>query len=171
MRLEPLCLVSMRYEESSWHQPYARQGDPEGVGEALGFGRGGGTVTGDVLRGDLVWANYPRRRDDGVWTPNLRGFIRTEGGSEILLSIHGQSIAQDSPRPLRAILARLELTTEDPVFTWLNTCFVVGEGEIDEDTEEWWLDAFVCVNERAGYPPALGAEPPARFRQGPRRDT
>ena len=170
MRLEPLCHISMRYEESSWHRPYSQHGDRGEGGEALGFGRGAGTVTGEVLGGRLVWANYPRRREDGVWTPNLRGFIRTEGGSELLLSVHGQSIDEDSPRPLRAILARLEFTTEDPAFTWLNTCFVVGEGEIDGDTEQWWLDAFVCVNEQAGHAPAIGAALPARFRQGPSRD-
>jgi hypothetical protein len=53
-----------------------------------------------------------------------------------LLSGHDQSIDEDSPRPLRAILARLEFTTEDPAFTWLNTCFVVGEGELDGDSEQ-----------------------------------
>jgi Protein of unknown function (DUF3237) len=167
MRLESLCRVSMRYGQSSWHRPY-RQHDVPG-GEALGFGHGTGTVTGEVLRGQLVWANYPRRREDGVWTPNLRGYIRTDDGSEILLSMHGQSIDQDCGRPLRAILARLEFTTEDPAYAWLNTCFVVGEGEIDEQTEQWWLDAFVCVNEQAAHSPAIGAEPPVRFRQGAAR--
>jgi hypothetical protein len=167
MRLEPLCHVSMRYQESSWLRPYGQHGDPGGGREALKFGRGAGTVTGGVLDGELVWANYPRRREDGVWTPNLRGLIRTEEGSEILLSIHGQSVDEDSPRSMRAILARLEFATEDPALTWLNTCFVVGEGEIDRETEQWWLDAFVCVNEQARYAPAIGAEPPGRFRQGP----
>lgn len=166
MRLEPLCRVTMRYEESSWHRPYRR--DSDRGGEALGFGRGTGTVTGDVLRGQLMWANYPRRREDGVWTPNLRGFIRTDASAEILLSIHGQSIDEASPRPRRSILARLEFTTEDPTFAWLNTCFVVGEGEINEDTEQWWLEVFICVNEQVAHRPAIGAEPPARFRQGPR---
>jgi hypothetical protein len=40
----------------------------------------------------------------------------------------------------------------------------VGEGEIDEDREEWWLDVFVCVNEQAQGPPAIGDEPPERYR-------
>ena len=44
-------------------------------------------------------------------------------------------------------------------------CFLVAEGEIDEEREYWWLDTYVCVNEQAQGPPALGAEPPARFRQ------
>jgi hypothetical protein len=122
-------------------------------------------VSGE-LESTISWANYPRRRQDGVWTPNLRGMIRTGDGSELLLSIHGHSVqeaAGDVHR--RAILARVELTSEAEPYRWLNTCFLVGEGEIDEDSEEWWLDAFVCVNEVAHGALALGAEPPERFRQ------
>ena len=158
MRLEPFCRVSMRYGASSWHRPYAGE-------EGLGFGQGAGTVTGE-LEGDLVWANYPRRREDGVWTPNLRGIVTTREGDDLLVSIHGQSVEERAPGHRRAILARVELTTEAGRWRWLNTCFLVGEGEIDEEREDWWLDIFVCVNELAGGPPALGAEPPPRFRQG-----
>ena len=61
--------------------------------------------------------------------------------------------------------SRIELTTQAEPYRWLNTCFLVGEGEIDEQREQWWLDAFVCVNEQAQGPPALGIEPPERFRQ------
>ena len=86
-------------------------------------------------------------------------------GEELLVSIHGQSIEQDAAGSRRAILARIELTTEAERWRWLNTCFLVGEGEIDEERENWWLDLFVCVNEQAQGPPAIGAEPPERFRQ------
>ena len=130
----------------------------------IGFGQGDGSVSGEI-EGTLVWANYPRRRQDGVWTPNLRGQITLHDGSEVLVSIHGQSVQEAGPTPRRAILARAELTTEADPYRWLNTCFLVGEGEIDEEREHWWLDTYVCVNEQAQGPPALGAEPPARFRQ------
>ena len=146
----------MRYGASSWHRPYGGE-------EGLGFGQGTGSVSGD-LEGALVWANYPRRREDGVWTPNLRGTISTRAGDEILVSVHGQSVEERGPGHRRAILARVELTTEAERWRWLNTCFLVGEGEIDEDSEEWWLDVLVCVNEQAAGPPAIGAEPPERYR-------
>jgi hypothetical protein len=100
-----------------------------------------------------------------VWTPNLRGVIATGDGSELLVSIHGQSVQEDAPDSRRAILARVELTTEVDQYRWLNTSFVVGEGEIDEGREHWWLENYVCVNDAAAGPPALGAEPPERFRQ------
>jgi Protein of unknown function (DUF3237) len=166
VRLESLCRMSMRYREASWHRPY---GSHAGAEERLGFGQGDGEVSGE-LEGRLVWANYPRRRQDGVWTPNLRGMITTRDGDELLVSIHGQSVDEDASGHQRAILARVELTTEAEPYRWLNTCFLVGEGEIDEGREAWWLDAYVCVNEQAQRPPAIGAEPPERFRQrsGPR---
>ena len=157
MRLEPLCRLTMRYQRGSWHRPY---GEP---GEGLGFGHGDGEVSGEV-EGELVWANYPRRRQDGVWTPNLRGVIALGDGAEILVSMHGQSV-DEQVEDVRAILARVELTTDAAQYRWLNTCFVVGEGEIDEEHEVWWLETYVCVNERAQGPPAIGAEPPERFRQ------
>ena len=165
MRLEPLCKLTMRYAQGSWHRPYGRalgQGE-----EGLGFGSGDGEVTGEI-EGALVWANYPRRREDGVWTPNLRGVVTTREGEEILVAIHGQSIEENAAGHRRAILARVEFTTEEGSYRWLNTSFVIGEGEIAEEREVWWLLTYVCVNEEAHGPPAIGAEPPERFRQGQR---
>jgi hypothetical protein len=83
----------------------------------------------------------------------------------LLVAIHGQSVDENAPGRRRAILARVELTTEAAPYRWLNTCVLVGEGEIDEEREDWWLDVYVCLNERAQGPPALGAAPPERFRQ------
>jgi hypothetical protein len=40
-----------------------------------------------------------------------------------------------------------------------------GSVKATEEREEWWLAIYVCVNEDAQGPPALGAEPPERFRQ------
>jgi hypothetical protein len=150
----------MRYADGSWHRPYGAREDGE---EALGFGQGEGAVIGE-LEGKVVWANYPRRRQDGVWTPNLRGVITLPDGTQLLVSIHGQSVEERGDDHRRAILARVELTSEAERYRWLNTCFLVGEGEIEEESEEWWLDTFVCVNEVAQGPPALGVAPPERFR-------
>jgi hypothetical protein len=162
MRLEPLCRLSMRYTEGAWARPF-------GGAEGAGFGWGDGTLSGEVLDGTVRWANFPRRREDGVWTPNLRGVIRIQDGAEILLSLHGQSVQEDSPSgERRAIVARVELLSEHEDYRWLNTSFIVGEGEIDEETDEWWLEAYVCVNQVVEHPPALGQAPPERFRQADR---
>jgi hypothetical protein len=161
VRLEPLCRIALHYLEASWHRPYCECGGDE---EAAGFGHGDGTISGEI-EGREVWANAPRRRQDGVWTPNLRGMIRAQDGNELLIAIRSQSVEEDGPGHRRAILAPVELTTEAAPYRWLNTCFLVGEGEIDETREDWWLDVYVCVNERAQGPAALGAEPPERFHQ------
>src|SRR6266550_4715862 len=142
MRLEPLCRVAMRFADGAWVRPF-------GTAEAAGFGWGEGAVSGDVLQGSVRWANYPRRREDGVWTPNLRGVIRTDDGVEILVSLHGQSVQEEeAPDGVlrRTILTRVELLTDDERYRWLNTTFIVGEGEIDEETEEWWVQAHACIN-------------------------
>ena len=66
----------------------------------------------------------------------------------------------------RAILARVELLgAVGGEFGWLNTSFIVGEGEIDGDTDEWWIQTYVCINEAVAHPPAIGELPPERFRQ------
>lgn len=162
MRLEPLCTITMRYTSGSWHHPYGQ--DVDSAKEGIGFGQGDGDVTGDI-EGTTQWANYPRRREDGVWTPNVRGVLTTKTGKSVLLSIHGQSVTEQAPGHRRAVTARVELTSEDTEYRWLNTCFLIGEGEIDPTTEHWWLRTFVCINEEALGPPGIGLEPPVRFRQ------
>lgn len=47
-----------------------------------------------------------------MWTPDLRGVITADNGSDLLLSIHGQSVQEQAAGERRAILARVELTTE-----------------------------------------------------------
>ena len=111
-RKDPLCASNLCAGLSPIHGrelASAVRALDEGL-EGLGFGRGDGTVTGEIS-GTVAWANYPRRREDGVWMPNLRGVITTADGSDLLIAVHGQSVQEkDSGR--RAILARVELTTE-----------------------------------------------------------
>ncbi len=150
----------MQYTEGTWVAPFG----PE---ERAGFGGGEGIVSGNVLRGSFRWTNFPRRREDGVWTPNVHGAIKTDDGVDIVVSLRGQSVEEVAGVELRrAILTRVEMLTDNESYRWLNTSFIVGEGEIDEDTEEIWIDTYVCVNEMALRPPALGDAPPEQFRTG-----
>jgi len=157
MRLAPFGKLTMHYTQGSWHRPFGGE-------EGAGFGTGDGEMTG-TIEGSAIWANHPRRREDGVWTPNVRGVVKTAAGDDVVISIHGQSVLEKGGNR-RAILARVELTSEADRWRWLNTCFFVGEGEIDEDREAWWITIFLCVNEEAQGPPAIGEEPPREeFRQ------
>jgi hypothetical protein len=153
--------MSLRYVAASWHRPYGARDERE---EWFGFGHDEGEVRGEI-EGKLVWANYPAvgRTESGRRT--YAGWISTRDESELLVSIHGQSVHEHAPGHHRAILARVELTTEAEQYRWLNTCFLVGEGEIDEERNDLWIETYVCVHEHAQGPSALGVEPPERFRQ------
>ena len=168
MRLEPLCTITMRYTSGSWHHPYGQ--DVDSAKEGIGFGQGDGDVTGDI-EGTTQWANYPRRREDGVWTPNVRGVLTTKTGKSVLLSIHGQSVTEQAPGHRRAVTARVELTSEDTEYRWLNTCFLIGEGEIDpndgalvaQDIRLHQRGSSGTSGDRAR---AAGPLPPARLHAG-----
>jgi hypothetical protein len=49
----------MRYDDAAWIRPFGSE-------EGAGFEWGEGTASGDVINGSVHWANYPRRREDGV---------------------------------------------------------------------------------------------------------
>ena len=64
MRLEPIGRLEMQYDpKAAWLRPY---GEKEGAG----FGFGSGRMVGPRLQGSVIWANHPRRREDGVWCPD-----------------------------------------------------------------------------------------------------
>ncbi len=155
MRLEPLCELDMYYRgEGVWLKPYGEK-------EAAGYGAGDGEVTGQRLNGKMVWSNHPRRREDGVWCPDVDGYIVTEDGARVLVEIRGYSVREDTPEVRRAIVAGVGFRASDPKYRWLNVVIGVGEGEIEEnptDTsnlDHWTLRVFACVNEVAKAPPAI----------------
>lgn len=155
MRLEPVCRMEMRYDpNSAWLKPYGGQ-------EAAGFGHGDGFVEGARLRGKGVWANHPRRREDGVWCPDCHGFITTDDRVKILFTVQGYSIDQATSTVRRAIVAAIWFQAQDDRYRWFNYHMCVGEGEIDEETEVWWFNVSAVVNEVAVAPPKLSwATPP-----------
>ncbi len=87
----------MKYEHGVFLWPYAGDGQE-------GFGTGTGVVKGLRLRGTMVWANQPHRRQDGVWCPNLRGSIRSEDRADVLVRVRGFSI-NELEKKRRAIVA------------------------------------------------------------------
>jgi hypothetical protein len=139
----------MRYDSGGvWIAPYGEM-------ERAGYGQGSGRVTGERIHGTMTWTNNPRRREDGVWCPDLTGVIRTEEGAELLVSIKGYSILEQMPTVRRAIVAAVWLQAQDERYRWVNYVLGVGEGEIDEESEELWLKVSVCRNEVASGPPGI----------------
>lgn len=74
MNIEELVELTLEYdgEDPVVLRPF---GDHEGQGFGLGTGSAAGRLTGDVR-----WANFPRRREDGVFLPDIRGVIATPEG-------------------------------------------------------------------------------------------
>lgn len=149
MRLEKLFDMDMYYRgDAAWLRPY-------GDKEAAGYGSGDGTIRGERLSGTMHWSNHPRRREDGVWCPDLNGYIVTEDGTKVLVAMEGFAVREDTPEDRRAILASLTFQSSDPKYRWLNVVIGVGEGEIvespvgSEEEDHWWLHVFACVNEVA----------------------
>ena len=150
MRLEPICELRMKYEERAWLAPFQ-------ANERQGYGTGSGFVSGARVQGKMSWSNHPRRREDGVWCPDLHGHIDTEDGAHVLISINGYSILEDTPTVRRAIVAAVWMQADDDRYRWLNYVLGVGEGEIDEEAEEWWLRVYACLNEVATGSPGIAA--------------
>ena len=90
----------------------------------------------------------------------MDGVIQTEDGAEILLGLKGYSIKEQTPTVRRAIVAAVWLQASDERCRWLNYVLGIGEGEIDEVTEELWIRVSFCRNEVAQAPHAIGALPP-----------
>jgi hypothetical protein len=115
-----------------------------------------GTMKGPKLGGMVAWANHPRRREDGVWLPDVHGSIATADGAKLLFEMRGYSVLEKAAGERRAITAVLLFQASDPRYKWLNTAVAPAEGEIDEETGRVSLRVFVCVNEVASGPPAVG---------------
>lgn len=132
----------MQYEKDAvWLSPYQ-------ASERMGYGHGLGSVTGERLRGIMRWSNHPRRREDGVWCPDLNGSIDTDDSAHLVVAMRGYSIDETVARH-RAIVAAIWFWADDERYRWLNYVLGVGEGEINEDKEEWWVRVHVCRNEVA----------------------
>ena len=150
MRLEELGTMRMRYDEGTWIAPC-------GEHEYVGFGTGKVRIEGPRIGGTMHWSNHPRRREDGVWCPDLDGAIVTDDGANLLVRIEGYSIIEDTPTVGRAIVAAVWFRSDDARYRWLNYFLGIGEGEIDETTEEWWMKIYAVRNEVAKGLPKIDA--------------
>ena len=60
------------------------------------FGRGEGTVDRHSVEGRIEWTNFPPRRPDGVYLPDITGVIRLDGSDRpIMYRLQGISLLPD----------------------------------------------------------------------------
>lgn len=149
MRLEHLFDIEMKYVgEPVWLELYGGK-DLEGFGEIEG------TVTGPKPSGALRWANHARRREDGVWCPDLHGVVTTEDGTKVLINMEGYNVVEKVPSVRSAITAVCTFGSADARYRWLNAVIAIVEGVRDQQANRVRLKAYACVNEVAAGPLGL----------------
>lgn len=140
MRLELLYRARFSTPEH-WSTDLAGPGGTEGQNFLLAEGRCDGRIAGS-WRG----ANYPRRRTDGILTPDFRGVLQTDDGATILFAWHGYGRAAEDGRASQLVGSMTHIT-DDVRYRWLNAtfCAVAGEARRRPGTEG--VDVVIDVSE------------------------
>jgi hypothetical protein len=144
VRLEPLSVFRWSYEEDvRVRAPGYTIVSAYGSEEGIAYGEGRGTATGRI-EGSVVWSNYPRRRTDGRFLPNLRGLITTQDGAPIIFELRGRTIYEgDVGR--QNLVGWFESDHES--FRWLNDLVCIAEGQISYATAEMVINVYVGLHE------------------------
>jgi hypothetical protein len=140
MRLEHLCDLDLHYDTDFYLvRPYGNE-------SGTGWGRGGGSVDGDRLRGDFAWSNHPRRRGDGMMLPGVRGVVTTADSAELILELTGRTSFTPDGVGHQMLFALFE--SEHPDYTWLNDVVCLAEGRIDPGMKAH-IVVWVCEPDEA----------------------
>jgi hypothetical protein len=141
MRLKHLCDLDLHYDgEFHLVRPYGNE-------SGTGWGRGGGSVVGERLRGDYAWSNHPRRRGDGMMLPAVRGVVTTDDDAQLVLELTGRTAFDSDGVGHQMMVAFFE--TEHPAYSWLNDVICLAEGRIDPGMKAH-IVVWVCEPGRAG---------------------
>jgi hypothetical protein len=107
------------------------------------FGRGKGTVDWDGTQGRIEWTNFPPRRPDGVYLPDITGVIKLDGSDKtIMYRMHGISLPPDK-QSRRLFAGPVRWYTDNPDYLWLNDHWGYEEGELNLQTLGFTTRAFV----------------------------
>ena len=107
------------------------------------FGRGEGTVDWDGRAGSVEWTNFPPRRPDGVFLPDMTGVIRLDGSDRpIMYRLQGISLLPDEDGN-RLFSGPVRWYTDDPDLLWLNDRWGYEEGGLDLETLRFHTRAYV----------------------------
>jgi hypothetical protein len=153
MRLEPLYRATWVTSES-WSVEVHGASGTEGRSFFIAEGRAEGR-----LSARLRAANYPRRRVDGVLTPDFRGVLETDDGASVLFSWRGY--VRTGSSQMRELMGSITHVTEDERYRWLNDRIGAVVGEVRR-RDGGGSEVVVDVSELVWEP----LEPPLRH---PRR--
>ncbi len=107
------------------------------------YGRGTGIARWGDLDGTIEWTNFPPRRPDGAYLPDITGVIKLDGSDHpVMYRMHGISlVAGESGQRLFA--GPVRWYTDHPDLVWLNDRWGYEEGELDPATLRFATRAFV----------------------------
>ena len=112
------------------------------------IGRGEGTVNWDGREGTIEWTNFPLRRPDGVYLPDITGLIKlADSEHTIIYRMQGISLLPDEQN-CRLVAGPVRWYTDDPEFSWLNDRWGFEEGELDTETSGFKTAAYALHPDR-----------------------
>ena len=107
------------------------------------LGHGDGSVDWSGEQGRIEWTNFPPRRPDGVYLPDLTGSIQLDSQERpVLYRMHGISLLPDE-EGRRLFAGPVRWYTDEPDFLWLNDRWGFLEGQIDTETGRFRTQVYV----------------------------
>ena len=139
MRLdEPLYRVTFTTPES-WSVDLEGDDGAEGRSFLIADGRAEGRLSARY-RG----ANFPRRRVDGVLTPDFHGALETDDGATILFAWRGLARHVNG---MRQLVGTMTHVTDDDRYRWLNDRVCAVAGEVRPRDDAHGFDVVLDVSE------------------------
>ncbi len=144
MRLEPLYRAEFTTQEA-WSVDLTGAAGTEGQNFLIVAGRSAGRLSARMRA-----ANFPRRRTDGVLTPDFRGVLECDDGAVVLFTWRGYGRTVDGVRQLIGSITHL---TADDRYRWLNDTVGALTGEV-RARDDGSLDVVIDVAEVVWEPGA-----------------
>ena len=107
------------------------------------IGRGQGSVDWAGASGTIEWTNFPPRRPDGIYLPDITGIIRLDSSERpIMYRMQGISLRPDG-EGRRLFAGPVRWYTDDPDLLHLNDRWGYEEGQLDLGTLRFRTRAYI----------------------------
>jgi len=105
------------------------------------------------IAGALRASNFPRRRADGVLTPDFRGVVETDDGATILFTWQGYGVT--APDGVNRLVGALTHVSDDERYRWLNTVICAVAGTVEPRAAGPGFDVVLDVSQLVWQSPQL----------------
>jgi hypothetical protein len=147
MRLEPLYRARFTATDR-WSVELSGAHGTEAQNLLFAEGRCEGQIAG-ALRA----SNFPRRRADGVLTPDFRGVVQTDDGATILFTWRGYGITATDG--VNRLVGAITHVSDAEHYGWLNTVVCAVAGVVQPRANDAKLDVVLDVSQLVWEPPKL----------------